>query len=411
MAVDRAKVRVPDRLLPVFAPARGAVRYRAAWGGRGSGKSYSFALMALTYGWAERLRILATREYQESIKQSFHAECARVIADHPWLAQHYTVGESFIRGANGTEWVFAGLRRNISSLQSLAAVDLCIVEEAESIPEDSWQKLIPTIRADRSEIWVIWNPATENSPVDRRLRKSPPVESVVAELHYWDNPWFPEVLERERQHDQKLLDQNAYAHIWEGAYLTNSVAQVLHGKVRVDEFTPCSTWSGPYHGADWGFAQDPTAAVRCWVHADTLYVEMEGGKVGLELDQTSAFLRTKLPGVERHIIRADSARPETISYLQRHGLPNIQAVRKWPGSVEDGITHLRSYREIVVHPRCSETIRETRLYSYKTDRLTGDVLPDVVDAHNHYIDSIRYALAPLIQQRHVGGGGIKVRGL
>jgi phage terminase large subunit len=96
-------------------------------------------------------------------------------------------------------------------------------------------------------------------------------------------------------------------------------------------------------------------------------------------------------------VRADSARPETISYLKRHGLPRVEGVKKWPGSVEDGIAHLRSYEAIVVHPRCKETIQETRLYSYKVDKLSGDVLPEIVDASNHTIDAIRYSLAPLIK--------------
>lgn len=98
-------------------------------------------------------------------------------------------------------------------------------------------------------------------------------------------------------------------------------------------------------------------------------------------------------------MRADSARPESTSYLRRHGLPNVTSVDKWTGSVEDGIAHLRGYAEIVIHPRCQETIRETRLWSYKVDRLTGDILPTVVDAHNHYMDALRYALAPIIKAR------------
>ena len=104
------------------------------------------------------------------------------------------------------------------------------------------------------------------------------------------------------------------------------------------------------------------------------------------------------------MVRADSARPESISYLQRHGLPAIEGVAKWSGSVEDGITHLRSYREIIVHPRCKEVLKEMRLYSYKVDRLTGDIKADVVDKNNHYIDAIRYALNPMIQ----GKGRLRV---
>ncbi len=124
-----------------------------------------------------------------------------------------------------------------------------------------------------------------------------------------------------------------------------------------------------------------------------------------------ANMPPKIPGIENHIIRADSARPESTSYLKRNGLPRTVSVEKWPGSVEDGVAHLRSYAEIVIHPRCVETIREARLWSYKVDRLTGDVLPVLVDANNHYWDAARYALAPIIQRRDAGATGVRINGL
>lgn len=392
-----ATIELPPKLIPVFTPPRGALRYRGARGGRGSGKSFSFALMAAIWGYAEPLRILATRELQISIKESFHAEVKNAIESLPWLAAHYEIGESYVRGRNGTEFLFRGLRHNIGAIKSMAQIDLCVVEEAEDVPESSWRDLLPTIRAPKSEIWVIWNPRLDGSPVDQRFVKQTPPGSCIVEMNHEDNPWFPAVLDAQRQHDRVTMDASLYAHIWEGAYLTNSQAQVLAGKVKVQEFEPAKDWDGPYCGADWGFAQDPTTAVKCWVHGRRLYVEHEAYQVGLEIDQTAELLKAMIPGIERYTVRADSARPETISYLKRHGLPRVEGVKKWPGSVEDGIAHLRSYDEIVVHPRCKETIQETRLYSYKVDRLSGDILPDIVDANNHCIDAIRYAIAPLIK--------------
>jgi phage terminase large subunit len=393
------RIELPEPLARVFEAPRGERLFRGAWGGRGSGKSYGFALMAAVWGYAEPLRILCTRELQVSIKESMHAELRGAIGAYPWLSSHYEVGESFIRGTNGTEFLFRGLRHNMSAIKSMSGIDLCIVEEAEDVPEASWRDLAPTIRAPGSEIWAIWNPCLDGSPVDTRLRKSPPERSVVVECQYWDNPWFPARLEAQRQDDQRRLDPATYAWIWEGAYLENSDAQVLAGKVRVDEFTPGPDWDGPYYGVDWGFSQDPTAGLRVWVNDQCLYIEHEALKVGLDIDRTPAFLMEHLPGIAEHVSRADSARPETISYCRQNGLRRMTAVDKWPGSVEDGIAHLRGYREIIVHPRCREFMRESRLYSYKVDRLTGDVLPKVVDAHNHLIDAGRYALAPLIRQR------------
>lgn len=398
--MTNAVIPLPPKLVDVFGPPRGSYQYRAAHGGRGSGKSFSFAKMAAIWGYAEPLRVLCTRDLQVSIKESFHAELKAAIASEPWLAAHYDVGMDYLRGGNGTEFIFRGLRNGISSVKSTAKIDLTIVEEAEDVVEAAWLALEATVfRQPKAEMWVIWNPRLEGSPVDKRFRQTPPDNGIVVELNWWDNTFFPPGLETLRKREQARLDPATYAHVWEGAYLTNSDAQVLSGKVRVEEFVPGSDWHGPYHGLDYGFAQDPTAAVKLWIHDRKLFVEYEAGKQGLEIDESPEFLKAKIPGIELYVVRADAARPESTSYLQRHGLPKTISAPKWPGSVEDGIAHLRSYDEIVVHPRCREFLNETRLYSYKVDRLTGDVLPVLVDANNHYIDAARYALAPMIQGR------------
>lgn len=393
------KIRIPPKLLPVFKPTRGDLRYRGAHGGRGSGKSFTFAKMAALWGACEKLRILCTRELQDSIKESFHAELRNAIASEPWLAAQYDVGVDYLRGANGTEFLFKGLRHNIGSIKSTAQIDLCIVEEAEDVPEASWLALEPTIRADRSEIWALWNPRTEGSPVDKRFIQTTPPRSRIVELNHADNPWFPMVLEEQRQHQLRTLDPETYAHIWDGKYLKIGKASVFANRWRVDTFEPSKDWDGPYFGLDFGFANDPTAGVKLWVHDDCLFVEYESGDVGVELDDTAPMLIRDLPGVEDHASRADNARPESISFLKRHGLPRILACEKGKGSVEDGIAHMKSYREIIVHPRCKNMQSELRLYSYKVDRLSGDVLPVLVDANNHWIDATRYALEPLMKRK------------
>lgn len=395
-----AQLRLPRKLLPVFGPARGEVQYRGARGGRGSGKSFNFAKMAAVWGYAEPLRILCTREFQASIKESFHAELKAAIASEPWLEAHYDVGVDYLKGSNGTEFIFRGLRQSVNTIKSLAKIDLTIVEEAEDIPEVSWLALEATVfRQPKSELWAIWNPRLDGSPVDKRFVKNPPANARIAEVNWNDNPWFPTGLDTLRRREQERLDPNTYAHVWEGAYLVNSASQVFAGKYRVAEFEPGEDWDGPYQGGDFGFSQDPTAVVRVWVHGDTLYVEHEAGKVGLELDDTAGFIAQRIERFADYATRWDSARPESISHLKRHGLPRSEAVEKWKGSVEDGVAFLRSFREIVVHPRCTGTIKEMRLYSYKVDRLTGDVLPVIVDANNHYIDAIRYALGPMVKLR------------
>lgn len=150
--MTQVDVKLPPKLVPVFAPPRGELRYRGAYGGRGSAKSFSFAKMAAIYGYMEPLRILCTRDIQDSIKESFHAELKNAIASEPWLAAAYDVGVDYLRGHNGTEFIFKGLRHNISSIKSTAQIDLCIVEEAEDVPQYSWDDLEPTIRTPKSEI-------------------------------------------------------------------------------------------------------------------------------------------------------------------------------------------------------------------------------------------------------------------
>ncbi|MCE7028464.1 phage terminase large subunit [Jiella sp. CBK1P-4] len=345
--------------------------------------------------------VLCGREFMNSLDESSMSEVKAAIAETPWLTPFFDVGEKFIRtqGLPGrVDYRFVGLRHNIDSLKSKAKILIAWIDEAEAVSESAWVKLIPTVREAGSEIWLTWNPESDESPTNKRFVVKPPADAKIVELNYHHNPWFPGVLEAERRSDQARLDPNTYAHVWEGAYLVNSDRQVFAGKWRVDEFEPGSDWDGPYQGGDFGFSQDPTAAVRCWVHGDRLFVEHEAGKVGLELDDTAKFITDRIPGFEEHVTRWDSARPESISHLRRHGLSRSEAVEKWKGSVEDGVAFLRSFREIVVHSRCKELAKEMRLYSYKVDRLSGDIKPDIVDAWNHYIDALRYAVGPMIRQ-------------
>ncbi len=382
-----ATVKIPPKLVPVFTPSRGQLRYRCAYGGRGSAKSFTFAKMAAIWGYAEPLRILCTRELQESIKESFHAEVKNAIASESWLADAYDVGIDYIRGKNGTEFIFKGLRHNIGSIKSMAQIDLCIVEEAEDVPEHSWEALEPTIRAERSEIWVIWNPKREDSPVDKRFRKNPPPRCVAAEMSYRDNPWFPAELEEQRQHAFNALSKARYAWIWEGDYLTESEARVFNNWT-VQEF---EAPPDAIHrlGADWGFAVDPTVLVRCHIIGKTLYVDYEAYQIGCEIDYIPELFRT-IPEAELWPMTADSARPETISYIRRNGFPKVQAAIKGARSLEEGVEWLQSFR-IVVHPRCENTIKELLNYSYKVDKDTRQVLPQLADKDNHVIDSLRYA--------------------
>lgn len=394
-----ARIELAPRLVPIFAAPRGSVDYRALYGGRGSGKSFTAAKMAAIMGYAEPLRILCAREFQVSIAESFHAELKAAIASEPWLQAAYDVGRDYLRGRNGTEFIFRGLRRNTQSIKSLAGIDLTIVEEAEDVPEESWLALEATVfRRPKSELWAIWNPRDDGSPVDKRFRKTPPARSLVCEVNWQDNPFFPAGLHKLRERQQELLDPSTYAHVWEGAYLENSDRQVFAGKIRVADFEAGKGWDGPYQGVDFGFRPDPLAAGRAWVHDDRVWIEYEAYGAGVEIDAMADFIKARIPGFADYVARADSAEPKTISYARRNGLPRLEPVNKWPNSIIEGIRFLRGFKEIVIHPRCKGTLRDFRLYSHKVNA-AGDILPEVIDADNHGVDMCRYALAPLIKAR------------
>lgn len=384
-----ATAKLPAYAEPLFQPAR----YKVLHGGRGGAKSWTVARALLIMAAQRPLRILCAREIQKSIQDSVH----RLLADQAEaLGLPYDVTQREIRHPNGSLFLFEGLRHNITKIKSLEGVDIAWVEEAERISEASWNVLIPTIRKSGSEIWVTFNPDQETDPSYQRFVLKPPPGTWTKRVGWQDNPWFSEELRAEKDYLYRV-DPDAAAHVWGGDCRQATDAQILKDKWTVEEFEPGEDWA-PLHGADFGFAQDPTTLIRTYVHGQTLYISHESYHIGLELDHTAAAWERAVPNVARYAIRADSARPESISYLKRHGMARIEAAPKWKGSVEDGIAHLRQYESIIIHPRCHHTIAEARLYSYKVDERTGDVLPQIVDKHNHCMDALRYALAPLIKR-------------
>lgn len=401
-----AMIEIPPKLIPAF---EGNYRYRCSHGGRGSAKTRTFALMTAIRGYMAAMNgqsgvILCAREYMNSLEESSMEEVKQAIRSVPWLNDFYELGEKYIRTkCRSVSYVFAGLRHNLDSIKSKARILIAWVDEAESVSEIAWTKLTPTVREAGSEIWVTWNPERDGSATDKRFRKNPPDNAIVVEMNYGDNPWFPSVLEEERLSDQERLDSATYAWIWEGAYLENSDKQVLANKYVVKSF-PDDLWQKAdrlLFGADFGFAKDPNTLLRQFILNDCLYIEYEAYGIGVELDHMPAFY-DKIPESRKWPIKADSARPETISYLKRQGF-NISAAKKWQGSVEDGITHLRGFKQIIIHPRCKETAKEARLYSYKTDRITGEVLPVIEDKNNHCWDAVRYGLDGYITQKSNAG--------
>lgn len=388
-----SKVKIPEAFKPLWEPKR----YKVYYGGRGAGKSWTFASVLLLLGVQKSTRILCAREVQHSMKESVH----KLLADSAirmGLNNFYQVKRDRIYGKNGTEFIFAGLKHDPMQIKSLEGIDICWVEEAQKVSETSWDVLIPTIRKEGSEIWVSFNPDLSTDPTYQKFVIHQREDCLLRKVNYYDNPFFTGELLTELEY-LKEEDYDHYMHIWEGECAESSEAQVYKGKYVVEDFETPSDVLEFYYGLDWGFAQDPTAIIRCYIRDRDLYIDYEDGGTQIELDETYRIIDS-IPESKRYTIRADCARPESISLVKRQGY-KIEAAPKWAGSVQDGIEFIRSFRKIHIHTRCRETASEFAKYSYKVDRLTGDILPAVVDKWDHYLDALRYGLAPLIKNRNL----------
>ena len=372
---------------PVFEPLLEASRYKGAWGGRGSGKSHFFAELLIERNIMGRVDAVCIREVQRTLNQSVKKLIESKI-EALNVGAYFEVQDKRIKSRHGGVTIFEGMQNHTAdSIKSLEGFDVAWVEEAQSLSQRSLDLLRPTIRKPHSELWFSWNPNLETDPVDQLLRgEHPPPDAVVVRVNYRDNPRLPEVLRQELEYDQKR-DPDKFAHVWLGEYQRNSEARVFKNW-RIEEFDVSGEWI-LRQGADWGFSVDPSVLVQCAIVGRTLYVPHEAYRVGCEIDFMPDLFRT-VPEAERWPTVADSARPETISYMQRHGFPKMLSAIKGAKSLEEGVEFLKSF-DIVVHPRCKHLIDELTLYSYETDPLTGQVLPKLKDKDNHVIDALRYA--------------------
>jgi len=371
---------------------------KALYGGRGSTKSWSVADYLLTRTAYAKRRVLCTREIQGSIRDSvYRLLCDRIY--HHKLQNVYDIQRDCIYGIFGSEFLFKGLRQNISEIKSTEGVDICWVEEAEKVSKDSWDTLIPTIRKPKSEIILTFNPEDENSDTYTRFveKDGKPVSQpglVSAFVNWWDNPWFPEVLRREMLWC-KQNDPEKYDHVWGGRPKKYGQAVIFKNKLRVEEFEPAGEGTQFMFGADWGFGVDPSCLVRMFIRDRKLYIDREFYGYGIEIDD----LPRCFDGVEhsrKFTIRGDSSRPDTISYMSNQGF-NCIGAEKGPGSVEDGIEFLKNFEAIIVHPSCTGSVGDFSNYRWKVDRITDEVLPIPVDKSNHACDAARYALEPYMK--------------
>jgi len=259
----KAKARFPAKLKCLFEPAN--ARYRVLYGGRGGSKSWNIARALLLKGCEQTIRVLCAREFQTSIKDSVH----KLLCDQIYnlgIEAHYEITDRSIRGINGTEFIFVGVKNNTNNVKSIEGIDICWVEEAQSVSPNSWNVLVPTIRKANSEIWISFNPELPTDETWKRFVISPPENAVVQKINWSDNPWFPEVLDLERRSLQGR-DIEAYNNVWEGI-----PRQTVNGAIFAKEVTmaelegricnvPYDATKGVHAVFDLGWA-DQTA---CWI--------------------------------------------------------------------------------------------------------------------------------------------------
>lgn len=372
-------------------------RYFGLYGGRGSGKSHFIAEEVVeealkTPGY----RLLAIREVQKSLDQSAKFLIETKIRKFG-LQNVFRIMEDEIRTPGGGLMTFQGMQNhNADSVKSFEGYHAAWIEEAHGLSQFSLKLLYPTLRLPGSKLYFTWNPRSPMDAVDKFFR----VENVgdpdfcAVPVSFRDNPWFMETPMYKDMMRDKRRDPETWEHVWNGGYETKSEARVFRNWIVRRFEAPEGVRF--YLGADWGFGTDPTVLVRCFIIGRNLYIDYELHQTGVEIDYLPHFFDQLVPGhrgwARKWKILADSSRPDTISYMNKHGYPNLKGATKGANSLEDGVEFLQNFDNIVVHPRCVHTGRELTLYSFKTDKKTGEIFPVLEDKHNHVIDSVRYAV-------------------
>lgn len=381
--LGRPQIQFPAKLRFLFEPHR----YKVLYGGRGGAKSWGIARALLTLGASKTLRVLCAREIQKSIADSVHKLLKDQI-DALGLSGFYEVQNAVIRGKNGTEFTFHGLKHNVSNIKSVEGTDICWVEEAQNVTKSSWEALVPTIRKPGSEIWVSFNPGLEQDETYQRFIVRPPTGAIVVRVNYTDNPWFPAVLRQEME-DLRARSEDDYRHVWEGACkatldgaiyaeeLRLATAEGRICRVPYDPVKPVSTfwdlgysdavsiWCAQVVGLEWriiDFVSSNRKAAN-WYVAELQRRPYAWSTDWLPHDADAKTMAAALlPEPERTIA----------GQLRSMG----RKVRVLPNrSIADGINAVRSIfgRCWFDAERCADGLQALRHYRYDVDEDTGEV--------------------------------------
>jgi len=384
MSVGAVDVRLGEAFGPLFQP----YAFKALYGGRGTGKSYSVATVLALLSHQRKRRIVCGRQFQNSIRDSSKSTIENRIQALGIHRDFHVTHNEIVHRRTGSRFTFVGLERNKESIKSLDDVDIFWIEEARNVSVDSLEILIPTIRKPGSEIWATWNPVLPTDPIDDFFRGAhPPEQSYIRRVGISDNPWFYQTRMPADMERMKRANYNRYKHIWLGDYDELDDSRIFTnwevGRM------PISDNDRPYFGMDFGFSGDPSALLKVYVFEKqkTIYISQE---MFTKCSLTDLPTMMETIDVPRRVpIVCDSSRPEDIQFLRTKGF-NAVASKKGSGSIRTGINWLLGYK-IVIAPECVNMQNEARLYSWQTEKLTNKVLPIPCDSDNHGWDAIRYA--------------------
>ena len=394
--MSEANAQFPVKMASLFDKAR----YKVYYGGRGAGKSHSAAKALLVIGAKSTIRVLCAREYQTSIKDSVHKLLCDQIA-LMGLEGFYEITQSAIRGKNGTEFAFVGLKNNVANVKSYEGVDYCWVEEAQTVSRHSWNTLIPTIRKEGSEIWVTFNPELESDETYQRFVVKPPEGAVVQKINWSDNPWFPDVLALEKD-ALKSRDPSAYQTVWEGlcrltvdgAIFANEMQVAeLDGRITKVTYDPTK----PVHAIfDLGWADSTAIWFLQFVGMETRLIRYHEDSQKtishyLALMQTYGYMYDTLWLPHDAQNKTLASNGKSIEEIVRAAGYKTRIIERTP--IADSINAARTIFRNCWFDRenCYDGLQCLRHYRFQVDPETGQFSRNPLhDQYSHGADSFRY---------------------
>ena len=392
------KIEFPEKLSCLFEPSYS--RYRVLYGGRGGAKSWGIARALLIKAAGKTTRVLCAREFQTSIKDSVHKLLSDQIVSMG-LTGFYEITQNAIRGKNGSEFAFVGLKNNIANVKSFEGIDICWVEEANTVSKLSWSTLIPTIRKEQSEIWVSFNPELDTDETYQRFVAMPPDGAIVQKINWSDNPWFPETLRLEKD-SLFVRDREAYNTVWEGMCRQTVDGAIFAKEMQQAEFDGRIT-RVPYDATkpvlaifDIGWA-DATAVwflqfvgmetrlIRYYETTQTTMSEI------LAKMQTFGYVYETLYLPHDAQNKTLAANGRSIEDIVRNAGFNVRIIDRVP--IADSINAARTIFSKCYFDRenCHEGLQCLRHYRYDVDPETGNFSQKPLhDNYSHGADAFRY---------------------